>query len=77
VPSKRLQFNILTLSRATGYNNVLLGGSSNCLAIRSYSSLVDTPERLALEHMHSGNTTTNLVINSILSNQKVSITEKN
>jgi hypothetical protein len=30
-------------------------------------------EKLALEHIHSGNVTTHLVINMLLSNQKVSI----
>jgi hypothetical protein len=34
------------------------------------------PENLALEHINSGNTTTSTVINNILSNQKVTITEK-
>lgn len=46
----------------------------NRLATRNYTFLVHSPERLALEHMQSGNTTTSLVLNSILKYQKVSIT---
>lgn len=46
----------------------------NRLATKNYTSLVHSPERLALEHMRSGNTTTSLVLNSILKYQKVSIT---
>lgn len=46
----------------------------NRLATKNYTSLVHSPERLALEHMQSGNTTTSLVLNSILKYQKVSIT---
>lgn len=53
---------------------MLLGGSFNPLATRNYIRLVYSPERLALEHMHSGNTTTSLVLNSILKNKKVSVT---
>lgn len=46
----------------------------NRLATKNYTSLVHSPERLALEHLRSGNTTTSLVVNSILKYQKVSIT---
>ncbi|KAG0122489.1 GIY endonuclease, partial [Tuber indicum] len=39
-------------------------------------SISNRPENLALDHINSGNTTTATVINNILSNQKVAITEK-
>lgn len=71
---KRLQFNIFTPVHNNNNNNMLLGGYFNCLAARNYTHLVYSPERLALEHIRSGNIITSLVINSILKNQKVSIT---
>ena len=46
----------------------------NRLATKNYTNLVHSPERLALEHMQSGNATASLVLNSMLKYQKVSIT---
>jgi len=56
-------------------SNLFIYKPYNTLTISNSLNSVINPEKLALEHIKSGNVTTHLVINKILESQKVSIPE--
>jgi len=77
--SRSVSNNHFIFDKRVGLGSIAAASLTRCFSSsRSYNSikpLVNNPESLALEHINSGNPTTSSVINKILLNQNLSVTD--
>jgi hypothetical protein len=75
----RSVFNHFIFDKRVGLGSIAAASLTRCFSSsRSYNSirpLVNNPESLALEHINSGKPTTSSVINKVLLNQNLSVTD--